>query len=81
MDSMFEGCNNLTEIKINIEAQQLNNIDDMFKGCDKLESIIIKQFDAPNLKNMNGIFANLISLTNLTINYIISKNAQLNSLT
>ena len=73
MDSMFEGCNNLTEIKINIEAQQLNNIDDMFKGCDKLESIIIKQFDAPNLKNMNGIFSHLISLTNLTINYIISR--------
>ena len=66
---MFQGFKNLTNLKFNDNASTLNLeiIDNMFDGCESLLSINTKIFKINKVKNLNYVFRNCHSLTELDL--------------
>ena len=67
MGYMFNGCNELKEIKgiDKFNTSKVTNMIAMFSECNKLEQIEIKNFKTSNVNNMMMMFSNCQSLKKL----------------
>ena len=77
MESMFEFCHKLSEIKIDntkLTTGKIDSMKNMFKGCSDLTSFDFSRFDTSQVSKMDGMFSGAISLRELDLsNYDIRK--------
>lgn len=67
MDSIFENCENLIQIRINpifFTTREVITMNDMFRGCKKLKSFDFSGFDTSKFENMVECFHHALNLMN-----------------
>ena len=70
MSSMFEDCNNLTNLDLsNFNTSQVTNMYEMFWGCIDLTSLDVSHFDTSQVTNMSEMFDGCHSLTSLDVSH------------
>ena len=70
MESMFENCHKLSEIKIdnnNFITKKVDSMKNMFKGCSELTSFDFSKFDTSEVSNMDGMFSGAICIKKLDL--------------
>ena len=65
--NMFQGCRNLTDIKL-CNTSNVINMDGVFENCQSLKSFDTNQLDTIKAENMSHMFAGCTSLTDLDLN-------------
>ena len=78
MNSMFEGCTSLVNLKFgkSFYNTKLIDINSMFKGCVKLNKIdSFKNFPTRTVKYMNSLFYGCKSFTSLNLTQLNTSNA------
>lgn len=57
LDSMFNGCANVTKIEFNnFNTSAVTNMNNMFSGCNSLKSIDLSMLDTSSVTTMSGMF-------------------------
>ena len=70
MSSMFEECNNLTNLDLsNFNTSQVTNMSDMFLNCYSLINLDLSNFNTSQVTNMSDMFLNCYSLINLDVSH------------
>ena len=68
MNSMFSGCNSLTELDVSkFDTSNVTNMANMFDSCNSLASLDVSKFDTSNVTNMENMFAGCNKLTTIDI--------------
>ena len=75
MDSMFYGCNMLTNLDIsNFNTCNVSNMNVMFYYCQSLEEIDVTHFNTENVINMGGMFGECDRLASLDVSNFNTDN-------
>ncbi|MBQ8965501.1 SpaA isopeptide-forming pilin-related protein [Ruminococcus sp.] len=71
MQSMFEGCSNLTSIDLSslVTTDKLTNMSNMFKGCEKVTSLDLSGFTTSNVTTFASMFENMKAVTEIKLDY------------
>lgn len=71
MQSMFEGCSNLTSIDLSslVTTDKLTNMSNMFKGCEKVTSLDLSGFTTSNVTTFASMFENMKAITEIKLDY------------
>ena len=82
MNSMFQGCSNLTSLDLsNWDTSKVTNMLNMFNGCNKLTSLDVSNFNTSNVTTMGNMFSGCYSLTSLDVsNWNTSKVTNMGSM-
>lgn len=68
MESMFEGCSNLTSVDLqSLLTSNVINMSNMFKGCSSITTINLKNFNTTSVTNMSNMFYGCSSLSTLNL--------------
>ncbi len=68
MDSMFNGCTNLTSVNTSDwDTSKVTSMGWMFKGCTSLTSLNLNNWDTSNVTAMHSMFNGCNSLTSLDL--------------
>lgn len=68
MNSMFEGCSNLTTLDVsNFKTEKVTNMKSMFKDCSRLITLDVSKFNTGKVTDMNSMFDGCSSFTTLDI--------------
>jgi surface protein len=62
MESMFEGCSNLTSLNLKFNTTKVQYMNKMFKDCISLENLYFKNINTSSLGTMHQMFYNCRSL-------------------
>ena len=65
MNSMFDSCKSLEEIKQNFDTKLVTDMGSMFCNCKTLDSLNISNFDITLVTNMNSMFKGCNKLTSI----------------
>ena len=77
MNSMFKGCNNLTELDLsNFNTEKVTNMNNMFENCQKLTSLDLSSFNTENVTDMSNMFEHCKSLTSLDLSNFNTANVK-----
>ena len=77
MERMFNGCQNLEEIKgiNNFNTSNVIEMNCMFQKCNKLEILDLSKFNTTNVSNMENMFNGCDSLIYLDLsNFTLNPN-------
>ncbi len=71
MQSMFEGCTNLTSITFpdDIDTSNVTDMSSMFKGCKKVTSLDLSGFDTSNVTTFESMFDTMKAVTEIKLDY------------
>ena len=76
MESMFENCKRLEEIKIpNFYTPSVRQMHNLFSGCTSVTNIDISKFDTFQITNFVNIFYNCINLGTISIGHFVTNMA------
>ena len=66
MESMFEGCSQLTSLDFSaFDTQNVKRMESMFEGCSQLTSLDLSTFDTQNVQCMDYMFYGCSNLTTI----------------
>ena len=71
MQSMFEGCTNLTSITFpdDIDTSNVTNMSSMFKGCEMVTSLDLRGFTTSNVTTFASMFEKMKAVTEIKLDY------------
>lgn len=71
MQSMFEGCTNLTSITFpdDIDTSNVTDMSSMFKGCEKVTSLDLSGFTTSNVTTFASMFEKMKAVTEIKLDY------------
>ena len=81
-NSMFQGCNNIKEIKFtNFNTSQIISMNSMFSGCSGLTTLNLSNFNTSQVNDMQSMFYGCSSLKSLNLsNFDTSQVTAINSM-
>ena len=75
MNSMFNGCNNLTSLNVsNFNTSSVTNMSYMFYGCNSLPSLDLSNFNTANVTSMASMFYGCSGLISLDLSSFNTSN-------
>ena len=77
MQSMFNGCTNLTSLDVsNFNTNKVQDMSWMFNRCEKLTELDISSFNLNNIGDMNNMFNSCTNLSTITLTSYRPWNAE-----
>lgn len=68
MNSMFKGCNILTELDLsNFNTEKVTDMNNMFESCQNLTSLDLSSFNTTEVKDMSNMFEHCKNLRSLDL--------------
>ena len=75
MESMFEGCSNLTSLDVSsFNTSNVTNMSNMFNVCSGLTSLDVSNFDTSNVTYIYSMFSHCSGLTSLDVSNFDTSN-------
>ena len=77
MNSMFKGCNNLTELDLsNFNTAKVTDMNNMFESCQNLTSLDLSSFNTAQVTNMSNMFEHCKELVSLDLSNFNTANVK-----
>ena len=77
MNSMFKGCNNLTELDLsNFNTEKVTDMNNMFESCQNLTSLDLSSFNTAQVTDMSNMFEHCTNLVSLDLSNFNTANVE-----